>query len=147
VTYVYDGKTETLPPTDSRVHSVTLAVHDPSPVTYNPSLVHPKSVIMERSDWDYKFVDSPFFPVKIKNELNRLATLSLDEWMEPDSIDDITAGYETTTGNNKEGTIYTATPVFTVTTPTFLARAIWVIKPDDSNSGAMTCFVTICEYD
>jgi hypothetical protein len=140
LSYVYDGKAENLPPGYSRTYSVTLAVHAPSGINFTG---HPKSVVMKSDGFDYIFEDALSFPVKVENKLDEDATLlDAGEWMDP--ISTTPANTSTTPAI---GTVYTVTPVFTFTSETFPARAVWEIKPDPSNNYVETCFITICKYE
>jgi hypothetical protein len=139
VTYVYDGKTETLGPDgDSRVYSVTLAVH--APFRETPPGEHPKEVVMKSEGWDYIFEYSPVFTVKVINNLDVEATLSAGEWME--LIEGIPTGDQT--GNSSyHGTIYTRTPDFTAVTDTIPAKVTYNLVDTNSDDKDDTFFVRI----
>jgi hypothetical protein len=99
---------------------------------------------MKSEGWDYIFEDSPSFPVKVNNTLDRQATLhEANGWMDP--IENIPTGDQSDNGTCQR-TIYTETPVFTVTTDTFPARASWERQPGDGDpDDPDTIFVIIYE--
>jgi hypothetical protein len=144
VTYVHDGKTETLEKGKSRTYSVTLAVHEPSSI--KPVSGHPKSIAVETDGFTYTIEDAPAFPVKVTNKLDRIATLhEAGGYM--DAIENIPVYSESESSNVKTSTVYTETPVFTVTNTGNPARVVEEIKPDADNENKRTFFVVICEYE
>jgi hypothetical protein len=145
VSYVYDGKREELESAASRLYSVTLAAKAPSSVEYSPVLVHPKAVVMKSEGWDYIFEDAPKYSLKVTNMMNIKVTISneyinADETPGTDNDTSFTLEIGDSTPTSPQPVIYTANPVFTVTTSGTKARAEWEIKPD---AGTMTCFVYI----
>jgi hypothetical protein len=113
VRYEYDGTSETLGPGESRVYSVTLAVHAPSWTI--PGTVHPKSVAMKAQGYDFIFEDVTRIPLYVTNTvLNNAITISseyIDYGLTHGTSFSI-AAHPTTTGTDG---IYTATPVFKIT--------------------------------
>jgi hypothetical protein len=123
VSYVYDGKAESLGPDDSRTYSVTLAVHDPSSVQVVNG--HQKSIVTKADGFDYVFEDAPKLDLVVENKLAVNITIS-SEYIDKanDSIFNDTSfilseGKTTTDADvNIAAVIYTTMPVFTVTSDT-----------------------------
>jgi hypothetical protein len=113
VSYVYDGRTETLAPYILKVYSVTLAVHEPSSITFDG---HPKSIVVESEGWNYIFAGVTPIPLVVKNTLGSVIKI------ENEYIDYSPTGTEYYTSFNvaankvaAPAVVYTATPVFTIT--------------------------------
>jgi hypothetical protein len=149
VTYTYDGKRETLSQGDSRVYSVTLAVHAPSPSSIDFT-GHEKSVVMKPEGWDYIFVDVPAIPLVVYNTLTEEITIS-NEYIDKNDPDDanndtsfnVDAAVSASTpadsskeSDTKAAVIYTSTPVFTVTSNA-LPSYDFEVETNIENNGRM----------
>jgi hypothetical protein len=118
VTYVHDGKNETLTAGESRTYSVTLAVHAPS--SFEPVSGHPKSIVVETDGFTYTIEKAPEFKLTVHNNLSEKITIS-NEYISKGASDyatsfDIDANKTTSTSSSAiTAFIYTRTPIFTVT--------------------------------
>jgi hypothetical protein len=106
VSYVYDGRADTLPNGASKTYSVTLAAHSPS-IDYS-QFSHPKSVKMTNQGFYYEFVEVTPISLWVINNYGKGVSLS-SEYLSEDNLS-IIKDYNADTGKS----IYTDKPVFTV---------------------------------
>jgi hypothetical protein len=123
VRFSYNGSTDTLAPSKSKVYSV--AAYTQPPVLLGLVPEGPRSVGRERYDEGYTFVDLDSIPLNVVNTLPFDITIKSDDFID-DGNGKTSLLVEAST-TNTDGKIYTSQPKFTVVPQGYSAQVTYTI--------------------